>query len=113
MSDCSYTAFAAPQPIRGQINWANGHRPTPLSYARFVNGEERIAESVEIDGVVYAPERLCDVAASYDTSDVFGDNSNAEWYFSFSCGCELYWDEAEPPNYCPSCGARVIGGGDD
>ena len=54
-------------------------------------------------------EQTCKVAASYDTADLDSRNSNAEWYFAFSCGCELYWDEPEPPKYCPECGARVIG----
>lgn len=51
-------------------------------------------------------ERTCKVAASYSPSDM---NEQAEWYFAFSCGCELYWDESEPPNYCPNCGAKVVG----
>lgn len=48
----------------------------------------------------------CSVVASYSPSDI---NEEAEWYFAFSCGHELYWDEPEPPNYCPNCGARVVG----
>ena len=55
-------------------------------------------------------ERTCRVKASYDTADVDSRNSSAEWYFAFTCGCELYWDEPEPPSYCPNCGAKVIGG---
>ena len=54
-------------------------------------------------------ERTCRVKASYDTSDVDSRGSNAEWYFAFTCGCELYWDEPEPPSYCPNCGAKVVG----
>lgn len=50
-------------------------------------------------------ERTCKVAACYSPSDL---NAEAEWYFAFSCGCELYWDEPIPPNYCPNCGAHVI-----
>ena len=50
-------------------------------------------------------ERTCKVAACYSPSDF---DSEDEWYFAFSCGCELYWDEAIPPNYCPNCGARVV-----
>lgn len=50
-------------------------------------------------------ERTCKVAASYSPSDM---NEQAEWYFAFTCGCELYWDESEPPNYCPNCGAKVV-----
>lgn len=54
-------------------------------------------------------ERTCKVAACYDTADVDSCGSNAEWYFAFTCGDELYWDEPEPPNYCPNCGAKVVG----
>lgn len=50
-------------------------------------------------------ERTCKVDACYSPSDL---SSEDEWYFAFSCGCELYWDEAIPPNYCPNCGARVV-----
>lgn len=50
-------------------------------------------------------ERTCKVAACYSPSDL---NVEAEWYFAFSCGCELYWDEPIPPNYCPNCGAKVV-----
>lgn len=53
-------------------------------------------------------ERTCKVVASYDTSGIDSRDSNAEWYFAFSCGCELYWDEPEPPSYCPNCGAKVV-----
>lgn len=49
----------------------------------------------------------CEVVASYDTSDVDSRNSSAEWYFAFSCGHELYWDEGEPPKHCPECGAKI------
>lgn len=48
----------------------------------------------------------CSVVASYSPSDI---NEEAEWYFAFSCGCELYWDEPEPPSFCPDCGAKVVG----
>lgn len=54
-------------------------------------------------------ERTCKVAACYDTAYVDSCGSNAEWYFAFTCGDELYWDEPEPPNYCPNCGAKVVG----
>lgn len=54
----------------------------------------------------FVMERTCQVAASYSPSDM---NEQAEWYFAFTCGCELYWDESEPPNYCPNCGAKVVG----
>ena len=55
MSDCSTNSFDV-RPIRGEIHWRGGMRPTPLSYARYVNGQERVAEHVELDGVRYVPE---------------------------------------------------------
>lgn len=48
----------------------------------------------------------CSVVASYSPSDM---NEDDEWYFAFSCGHELYWDEPEPPKHCPDCGAKVVG----
>ena len=32
-------------------------------------------------------------------------------YFEYEMGCggQFRWDEAEPPNYCPNCGAKVVG----
>lgn len=48
----------------------------------------------------------CSVVASYSPSDM---NEDDEWYFAFSCGHELYWDEQEPPKHCPNCGAKVVG----
>ena len=42
MSDCSTNAMSAPKPIHGEIVWKDGMRPTPLSYARYVNGVERV-----------------------------------------------------------------------
>jgi len=47
----------------------------------------------------------CSVVASYSPSDM---NEDDEWYFAFSCGHELYWDEPEPPSFCPDCGAKVV-----
>ena len=55
MSDCSSHSFDV-RPIRGEIGWGGDMRPTPLSYARYVNGQERVAEYVELDGVRYASE---------------------------------------------------------
>ena len=51
-------------------------------------------------------ERTCSVVASYSPSDMDEDD---EWYFAFSCGHELYWDEREPPKHCPECGRKVVG----
>ena len=43
------------KPISGEIVWGNGHRPSPLSYARYVNGVERVADRITLDGVMYVP----------------------------------------------------------
>lgn len=55
MSDCSTHNFDV-RPIRGEIHWRGDMSPTSLSYARYVNGHERVAEWVEFDGVRYVPE---------------------------------------------------------
>ena len=31
------------------------------------------------------------------------------WSHELSCGHEVDTLEAEPPNYCPECGAKVVG----
>lgn len=31
------------------------------------------------------------------------------WSHELSCGHEVDTLEAEPPNYCPNCGAKVVG----
>lgn len=49
----------------------------------------------------------CKVAACYDMADVYNRSLITEWYFAFSCGHELYWDESEPPKHCPECGKMV------
>ena len=64
MSDCSTNSFDV-APIRGEIHWRGGMRPTTLSYARYVNGQERMAEWVELDGVRYVPE--CGLRHMVDT----------------------------------------------
>ena len=101
MSDCSYTAFSAPQPIRGQINWANGHRPTPLSYARFVDGEERRAVSIELDGVEYAPVRECEPRI-----ELWDDGFSFDAYCG-ECGYPIGDGELKPWSYCPECGTKI------
>lgn len=55
MSDCRI-GLKAPKPIHGQIVWGADQRPTPLSYARYVNGVERIAEYIDLDGKRYYPQ---------------------------------------------------------
>lgn len=47
------------KPIEGQINWNADHMPTPLNYARYVDSVERVAESIELDDVLFAPVVRC------------------------------------------------------
>lgn len=59
MSDCNTNAMSAPKPLEGQINWCGDHMPTPLNYARYVDGVERVAESIELDDVLFVPVVRC------------------------------------------------------
>ena len=54
MSDCSTQACNAPRGIDGRIAWTDG-KESELHYARFVNGVERRADYIELDGVRYVP----------------------------------------------------------
>ena len=47
------------RPIEGQINWNADHMPTPLNYARYVDSVERVAESIELDDVLFVPVVRC------------------------------------------------------
>ena len=31
------------------------------------------------------------------------------WEYELSCGHVIIWEDSEPPNYCPNCGARCVG----
>ena len=100
MSDCSTQAFNA-NAIHGEVKWAGGMRPTPLSYARYVNGQERKAECFELDGVDYLPERTCELVETYR-----GYPCND--YTCSACGkthCAPRRHE-----HCPRCGSRVTNG---
>ena len=104
MSDCSTNAMSAPKPIHGEIVWKDGMRPTPLSYARYVNGVERVADHIDFDGERYERVRTCEDTGRY----------------CFTCS-KCGWTANEPrhafggfwPKFCPNCSARVRGGGDD
>ena len=87
------------KPIEGQINWNADHMPTPLNYARYVDSVERVAESIEFDGVRYERVRECR-DASLDRSTQF---------YCSECECTvdvpLLWGVVD---YCPGCGAKVV-----
>jgi len=53
VSDCSTNAFDA-KPIRGQLVYEDG-RPSEFTFARYVNGEERVVDHVTVDGLNYEP----------------------------------------------------------
>ena len=100
MGDCSTQAWNAPRGIDGAVHWDNGNT-SELHYARFVNGEERKAECIELDGVKFAPERTCEVVGTR-----FEDLLD-EYCHSLSCGHDAWNRDSEPPRYCEECGAKV------
>lgn len=51
-------------------------------------------------------ERTCNVKSSYMEWET-GDYSYLE--VKLSCGHDFTWDDGTPPDYCPYCGAKVIG----
>ena len=113
MGDGSREAWNAPRGIDGEIGWDNGNT-SELHYARFVNGEERKAEYVEIDGVRYVPERTCEVVGEWEK---FSQTQDLRWPSCSECGYifgreerlgEYVCERCEIPNYCPDCGAKVV-----
>lgn len=54
MSDCSKKAWNAPRGIDGEVRWDDG-TVSELHYTRFLNGRERHAREVVVDGVRYLP----------------------------------------------------------
>ena len=106
MSNCSREAWQAPRGIEGAIHWNNGNT-SELHYARFVNGEERKAECIELDGVRFERVRTCHNKARFGNFKC--DVCNAFLQLSdFDEEPMLTVDGAGyVPDYCPHCGARV------
>ena len=98
MSDCSTNAFQPVKPIKGQIVWKGGMMPTPLDYARYVNGAERVADHIDFDGERYERVRECKLELE--------PNSDRLWWCS---NCHSYHEHVSsyPWEHCPRCGARV------
>lgn len=48
-------------------------------------------------------ERTCEIAGVY----TYGERDELRAY-ALSCGHEFDWDHADPPAYCPCCGAKVV-----
>jgi hypothetical protein len=53
----------------------------------------------------YFKKRTCEVAGVY----TYGDSDEYREY-ALSCGHVFKWNDEEPPNYCPECGAKVVEG---
>ena len=53
-------------------------------------------------------ERTCQIESSYLND--FTSNHECWYEFEMECGYRFTWDEMEPPNCCPNCGCKVIGG---
>lgn len=129
MSDCSTNAFAEGG-IHGAVHWNDGLL-SKLSYPRAVNGVERRAEWVEIEGVRfypedfellevldngkrvalefegerYVPERTCGIVDAKWCS--YGGEGRDTTDFTFSCGHSVTALGEEPPAFCEVCGAKV------
>lgn len=60
------------------------------------------------DGVAHVwnrrAERTCNGESSHVEQEI-GDYSYLE--MKLSCGHAFTWDDCTPPDYCPSCGARI------
>ena len=52
-------------------------------------------------------ERTCKIESSYLND--FASNHECWYEFEMQCGYMFTWDDMELPNYCPNCGAKVVG----
>lgn len=50
-------------------------------------------------------ERMCRIKSSYLNN--FTSNHECWYELEMECGYRFTWDEMEPPNCCPNCGAKV------
>ena len=120
MSDCSVNAWRKPswgdtrwhepthadprRGIHGRVAWEDGSE-CELHYARFVNGSERRADFVEIDGERFAPERTCTMELTFE-----GDPCSD--YRCGACGKVQAVCNALPMTvprwHCVRCGARCV-----
>ena len=83
MSDCSTRDYSMPG-ISGRVAWNDGTE-SPITFARVVNGETRVAVAVELDGVVYERVVHCSECKFRDAShcSMTGDYTRAGDYCSF------------------------------
>ena len=70
------------------------------------SGCERILERHMAERWNRCAERTCNVESSHVEQEI-GDYSYLE--VELSCGHAFTWDDGTPPDFCPYCGARVIG----
>ena len=107
MSDCSREAWQAPRGIDGAVHWLGGTE-SELHYARFVNGEERKAECIELDDVKFMPERTCRIVKEKRTlRSMFHGECEVVDEKCSECGGYMDVGFGIIRNYCPKCGARV------
>lgn len=80
------------KPIEGQINWNADHMPTPLNYARYVDSVERVAESIELDDVLFVPVVRCKDCQHYKETDGL-----RRFNLAF---CKFHSGPCEPDGFC-------------
>ena len=64
---------------------------------------------INFDGT---PEQAIDATLGRGTCQVKGSIIDTyeynRWEYELSCGHTIIWEDSEPPNYCPNCGAKVV-----
>ena len=59
-----------------------------------------------------SPEQAIDATLGRGTCQVKGSIIDTyeynRWEYELSCGHTIIWEDSEPPNYCPNCGAKVV-----
>ena len=81
----------------------DGREKCPAAYSHHA-GYGTEAEAIEAWNT--RAERTCGVE-----SKIFieGEYVPCPYYeYEMECGGQFRWDEVEPPNYCPNCGAKVV-----
>lgn len=73
--------------------------------------ELRLADLIEPE-----PESTCRMVSAFDTDELEGIQENISFspedtlaYRCEGCGFDFRYERGLYPNYCPNCGARVIG----
>lgn len=95
MSDCSANAWRVPAEREPGVLYMHGHPGT--DYAAVT--------AIEVDGQMFERVRTCKL--------VWGESMSSTYRECSECGIYLGDVPIKITNYCPNCGARVRGGGDD